>query len=219
MIKEKTIGGLESYIIEPEGEATSIVFLLHGYGADGRDLISISAEWRTALPHTIFISPNAPFPCEMSPMGRQWFSLNPYTIEAMTDNIKPAHETLSNYIDAVLDHFDLQDDQMILSGFSQGCMMSLYTGLRRDKNCAGILGYSGRLLGEDAIPDGKSGIPVHLIHGLADDVVPAESWTHAKDTLEAKKFTVTGHRTPNLGHGIDMEGLRSGSGFIQKCLG
>lgn len=218
-MKNYTLANLKTYAVEPDGAPQSLVILLHGYGADGRDLISIGEEWQTNLPNTVFVSPDAPYPCEMSPLGRQWFSLSEYTIPAMEREIISVWPTLDKYLNALLEHYNLTDDKMIISGFSQGCMMSLYALPRRAKPCAGILGYSGRLLGESALEESKNSItPVHLIHGEADNVVPCESWDHATQTLEEQGYSVTGHTTPRLAHGIDMEGIRSGLGFIQNCF-
>lgn len=217
-IRAEAIGGLNTYIIDPVsgGKPQHIVVLLHGYGANGQDLIGIGAEWAPSLPDCVFVSPDAPFPCEMSPMGLQWFSLQNYTDAAMTVEIQKIFPILSQWLDGILAHFGLTDDKMILSGFSQGCMMSLYTATRREKPCAGVLGYSGRLL--DAPQNHGGQIPIHLIHGEADQVVPVSSWHDAKKTLESNGFKVTGHTTSALPHGIDMGGIESGLKFIQSCL-
>jgi phospholipase/carboxylesterase len=218
-MKNLKISTLNSYAIEPQEKPKNIIVFLHGYGANGQDLIGIGAEWKRALPHTIFISPDAPFPCEMSPLGRQWFSLSEYTIPAMEREIVNVWPTLDGYLDAVLDHYDLTDGQMILCGFSQGCMMGLYALPRRHRPCAGILGYSGRLLGEKELKTGQNKeTPIYLIHGEADNVVPSESWDHATQTLEEYGYDVSGYTTPYLGHGIDPKGISSGLKFVQDCF-
>lgn len=218
-MKTLQIGTLNSYVIEPQGMPETIVVIMHGYGADGRDLIDIGAAWAHSMPNTVFISPNAPYPCEMSPMGRQWFSLAEYTIPAMEREIVGVWPILNAYLDAVLGHYNLTDDKMILSGFSQGCMMSLYALPRRAKPCAGILGYSGRLLSLSAIEGGKNTqTPIRLIHGNADNVVPPQSLYHARDTLTENGYTVTATMTPHLPHGIDPQGIQDGLRFIQDCF-
>lgn len=216
-IRSENIGGLPTYIVDPVSGKTPahIVVLLHGYGADGRDLIGIGADWAQNLPDTVFVSPDAPSPCEMSAMGRQWFSLREYTDAAMTREIEQVFPVVNAWLDAVLAHFGLQDKDMILSGFSQGSMLSLYVASRREHACAGVLGYSGRLLGN---PVNHTAMPIHLIHGQADQVVPVSSWHEAKKTLEGNGYNVTGHTTPALPHGIDMEGITSGLAFIQSCF-
>ncbi|PCH99357.1 MAG: phospholipase [Alphaproteobacteria bacterium] len=217
-MKNIKIGDLNSYVIEPEEGAKNIVVLLHGYGASGRDLIGIGDEWKNALPNTIFISPDAPFPCEMAPAGLQWYSLNEYTIPAMEREIVGAWPVLNQYLDAVLKHYGLGDDKMIISGFSQGCMMSLYALPRRKNACAGILGYSGRLLGASALNGANKTTPIYLIHGEADDVVDRGSWDDATETLETRGYKVSGYTTPRLGHGIDGDGIANGLKFIQSCF-
>lgn len=216
-IRSENIGGLQTYIVDPAlgGQPKHIVVLLHGYGADGRDLIGIGADWAAQLPDTVFVSPDAPDPCEMSPMGRQWFSLAEYTDAAMTRGIEQVFPVVDKWLDAVLAHFGLSDKDMVIGGFSQGSMLSLYVAPRRKNACAGILGYSGRLLGN---PTNHTSIPVHIIHGEADQVVPVSSWHDAKKILESNGYTVTGHTTPALPHGIDSEGITSGLTFIQRCF-
>ena len=219
MIKQTKIGTLNSYAIEPAGAPESVVMILHGYGADGRDLIDIGGEWQATLPDTVFISPDAPFPCEMSPMGRQWFSLAEYTIPAMEREIIPVWDTLDRYLDDVLSHYNLSDDRLVISGFSQGCMMALYALPRRKKPCAGVLGYSGRLLGGNALEAKQNAsTPIRLIHGDIDAVVPPDSLPHAMQTLQGLGYNVTGTITRGLGHGIDGQGIRDGAAFIKDCL-
>lgn len=217
-LRIETIGGLNTYIVDPAsgGKPSCIVVLLHGYGADGRDLIDIGAGWAASLPDCVFVSPDAPALCEISPSGRQWFSLKDYNDAAMTIEIEQAWETLDRWLDAVLEEFRLNDKDMVLGGFSQGCMMSLYTAMRRKNPCAGIIGYSGRLLGGGMAT--HNAIPIHLIHGEADTVVPVSSWHDAKKALESHGYTVSGYTTPHLPHGIDMKGLQSGLDFIRSCL-
>lgn len=218
-MKKIHIGGLTSYVIEPHSHIKNIVVLLHGYGSDGQDLIGIGDQWKHDMPGTVFISPDAPYPCEISPMGRQWFSLAEYTMPAMEREVVGVWPVLDKYLDDVLAHYTLPDSRMILGGFSQGCMMSLYALPRRNKPCAGILGYSGRLLGENALHDSKNTkTPVHLIHGEADSIVAVDAWDYATKTLEENGYSVTGYTTPGLPHGIDANGITSGADFIKTCL-
>jgi len=216
-VRSEDIGGLPSYIIDPVSgdRPRHIVVLLHGYGADGHDLIGIGTDWAPSLPDTVFVSPNAPYPCEMSATGYQWFSLHDYTDSAMTREIEQVSPLVNTWLDTILTHFNLKDQNMILSGFSQGSMLSLYTGTHRGRACAGILGYSGRLLGN---PTNHTAVPIHLIHGQADQIVPVSSWHDTKKTLEKNGYKVTGHTTPALPHGIDKNGIISGLAFIQSCF-
>ena len=193
-----------------------IILLLHGYGSNGRDLISLAPFWAKAVPDAIFISPDAPFPCEAG-MGFQWFSLMEYTQAALLRGTKEAHPILDSYIDALLHEYNLTDKDLALVGFSQGTMMSLYTGIRRANKIAGVLGYSGALIHEnDLAPLPKP--PIHLIHGQADPVVTVERYESAKSDLTDAGFTVSGHSTPHLEHSIDEDGIQSGASFIETIF-
>ena len=223
-MKITTVGDLNSYIIAPaSGEQfpESLVIMVHGYGANGRDLIGLGAEWAPHCPDTMFISPDAPELCEATPLGQQWFSLEDFSLPGMEKQIISAWRTLSDYIDRVSEEFRVPEQKILLCGFSQGTMMSLYTALNRKSNCAGVLGYSGILLGmsHTDIPIIKKSIPIHLIHGSADTVVPVEAWENAMTFLKDNKFkNVTGHKSKGLGHNIDMNGVESGLYFIRECL-
>ena len=200
--------------------AEQLVLLLHGVGADGNDLIGLASILARVLPNALFVSPHAPFPFDMAPTGRQWFSLRDYTQAAMLDGVRSAAPVLNRYIDAMLAEAGLAEDRLVLFGFSQGCMMSLYTGLRRKAACAGILGYSGMLLGADELAaEITVRPPVMLVHGELDEVVPAVSLQRAQVGLEAVGVAVETHLRPGLGHGIDPEGLQLAAGFLQRRFG
>ncbi len=194
-----------------------VVVLLHGYGSNGQDLISLAPYFQSALPEAIFISPDAPFPCEMG-FGFQWFSLSEYTPQKLLEGAQRAHPILDDYLDKLLNEFELNNENMALVGFSQGTMMSLYTGLRRQSSIAGVLGYSGALIGAETLPNQDKKPPLHLIHGESDSVVPVTRYHDAKAILQEKGYLVTGHTTPYLEHSIDGEGIESGAGFLFKTL-
>lgn len=213
---------LKTYTHNPKSgkKPETMAILLHGLGANGMDLIGLARYWEQNLPDTVFVSPDAPFPCDMAPVGYQWFSLQDRDPHAMLAGIEQAAPVLNEYIDKMLDHYGLSDDRLALVGFSQGTMMSLYTGPRRKHKIAGILGYSGALLGAEAL--GGSGIqkpPVHLIHGDVDMVVPIGAYQMAKEVLSANGFDVSGGITNGLGHGIDDDGIESGAAFLSSVLG
>ena len=212
---------LNTYVQKPSSgeKPKQIIILLHGLGSNGQDLISLAPYWAKGLPDTVFISPDAPFPCDMAPYGYQWFSLQSRDPDDMLAGIKDAFPILDEYIDNKLAEYGLTDDKMALVGFSQGTMMSLYTAPRRSKPCAGVLGYSGALLGEEelnAISHHK--IPVHLLHGEHDDVVPIGAHHHAKQNLDSLGFDVSGETYFGLPHSINEQGIDSGSKFLQKIL-
>jgi len=204
------------------GNATSLVIFLHGYGADGNDLIGLSQPLAGIMPDTSFVSPNAPEPCSAAPMGRQWFPI-PYldgsSETAMKEGLGRAKAALNAYIDAQMAEKNLLADRVALVGFSQGTMMSLEVGLRREAQLAGIVGFSGRLLRAEALEtEIKSKPPVLLVHGDADQVVPPQSLDDATVALKAQGVAVEAHSRPGLGHGIDNEGLGLAAGFLVNAL-
>lgn len=204
------------------GTASSLVVFLHGYGADGNDLIGLAQPLAGVLPDTAFVSPNAPEPCAAAPMGRQWFPI-PYldgsSEVAMMEGLGRAKVALNAYIDAQMAETGLAADRVALIGFSQGTMMSLEVGLRREAQLAGIVGFSGRLLrAESLAAEMKSKPPVLLVHGDADEVVPPASLDDAKTALEAQGVAVEAHSRPGLGHGIDPQGLTLAAEFLAKIL-
>jgi len=196
-----------------------LIVLLHGYGSNGQDLISLAPYWQGAVPNAIFISPDAPFACEMapSPTMRQWFSLAEYTPDKLLEGTEQAEPHLQRFIDQQLEEHNLSDEALALVGFSQGTMMSLYSGPRRKGQIAGILGYSGALIGGESLGNHNKP-PVHLIHGENDSVVPVEAYHKAYKVLHEKGFKVGGHTTTGLGHSIDESGIKSGSDFLSKIL-
>jgi phospholipase/carboxylesterase len=219
------------------GAAKSLVVLLHGYGADGNDLIELGAQWQRLLPDTAFVAPHAPgripgFPPGMRG-GRQWFALDAYDPEllrrdphqtaavyaTMRDAAAPAAATLDGFLDAELARHGLPGGRLALVGFSQGTMMALQVGLRRQPAPAAILGYSGALLGGDALPDAiRARPPVLLIHGDADEVVPVEAMFAALQALGEADCPARFHVCPGLGHGIDAAGLQLGGVFLAESI-
>ncbi|MGH7126430.1 MAG: alpha/beta hydrolase [Stellaceae bacterium] len=201
------------------GKPKSLVVLLHGLGADGNDLISLAPYWAPHLPETEFLSPHAPFPCDMAPVGYQWFSVQDRSPEAMLAGVRAAAPFLEAFLDDVLAARGLDESRLVLVGFSQGAMMSLFVGLRRAKPVAGILGYSGRLVGEETLGEElRSKPPVLLMHGTTDEIVPFESLAHAETHLKAHGVPVTTLRRPGLGHSIDEIELAKGGEFLKSVL-
>ena len=206
-------------------QAKSLVVLLHGLGSNGQDLISLAPAWARDLPNTLFISPDAPFACDMVPPGYpnsyQWFSLQSRDRDFMQEGIENAFPILETFIAQQLKSTGVRADKLALVGFSQGTMMSLYTAPRLPHKIAGVLGYSGALFGEEGLiqdPDEFHHMPVHLVHGEADDVVPVAAHAHASESLEKAGFKVSGHTTAGLAHGIDEQGIQSGGVFLKKLL-
>lgn len=197
--------------------ATSLVILLHGYGSNGEDLISLAPHWREALPDTAFVAPNAPQDCEGAPGGFQWW---PVWSGERAAGVRGAAPALDAFIDAELARHGLTEARLALVGFSQGTMMALHVGPHRRHRLAGIVGYSGMVADEEALaaPD-VTRPPILLIHGAADPMIPLSAFERAKGTLTRNGFPVESHVSPGLGHSIDMAGLRLGGEFLAKVLG
>lgn len=201
------------------GPARRLVILLHGYGADGNDLIGLAPHLAQILPDAAFVSPDAPFPCEMAPYGRQWFGLTDRQPATMLAGTRMAAPILDAFIDDQLAAHGLADDALALVGFSQGTMMALHVALRRARPCAAVLGYSGRLIGAEVLADEIAvRPPVFLVHGDADPMVPVASLADAVAGLEAANVPVESHVCRGLGHGIDGDGLALGARFLASRL-
>ncbi len=201
------------------GAAGSLVILLHGVGADGNDLIGLAPRFAVALPEAAFVSPDAPYPCDMAPMGRQWFSIQTQDPALRLAAIREAAAILNAFIDAQLADHGLGDDRLALVGFSQGTMMSLFTAPRRERACAGIMAYSGRLEGgPELAAEIRSRPPVMMVHGDQDELLPVASMTDAAERLRDNGIEVETHVRPGLGHGIDEVGLQIGTGFLARAL-
>lgn len=204
------------------GNADSLVIFLHGYGADGNDLIGLSQPLAGVLPNTAFVSPHAPEPCAAAPTGRQWFPI-PYidgsSETEMMEGLGRAKAALNAFMDAQIAEAGVPANRVALIGFSQGTMMSLEVGLRREEQLAGIVGFSGRLLRAESLEaEIKSKPPVLLVHGDADEVVPPQSLDDAKAALTTHGVSVEAHSRPGLGHGIDNEGLSLAATFLLNVL-
>jgi phospholipase/carboxylesterase len=207
-------------IFQPKsGKVKKIIVFLHGVGANGDDLISLAPVFAPVFPDTLFISPNAPQAYDMAPFGYQWFSLQNRTPENMLNGAKAASEKLNPFLDELLAEHKLTDADLALIGFSQGTMTALYTALRRKHACAGVIGYSGALIGADIPPHPfTSKPPICLIHGEDDNVVPFSAMQHAARILERAEIQFEAHPRPGLGHGIDEEGLEIAAHFLKHAF-
>ncbi|MGO8798219.1 MAG: alpha/beta hydrolase [Roseiarcus sp.] len=213
------------------GRPKQLVVLLHGYGADGKDLIEIGRQWRNWLPDAAFVAPNAPEPCAMSPTGRQWFAISNRGLDERHGGderwagVTRARPFVDAFLDAELARLGLDEARLSLVGFSQGTMMALHVGLRRARAPASIVGYSGMLvgpehLGEAAARDARGGRPpVLLVHGDQDQVIPLEALFISSEELAKADIPNQWHLSMGVGHGIDNGGLRHGGLFIAKGFG
>jgi phospholipase/carboxylesterase len=201
------------------GPARRLVVLLHGYGADGNDLLDIARLFSPLLPDAAFVSPHAPEPCAEAPMGRQWFPLALGDPHSYVRGVQHAAPALHAFVDAELARLALGDRDLALVGFSQGTMMALEVGLRRRGPIAGIVGYSGHLAGPERLAEpGVKRVPILLVHGDADPVIPVLALHAAVQALGAAGFLVEWHVSRGLQHGIDEDGLRLGADFLRRVL-
>lgn len=194
-----------------------LCILLHGLGADGNDLIALAPLLAEVLPKARFIAPNAPEPCDMAPMGRQWFSLQDPAGDVLEEGVSRAAVDANAYIDEMLAGLDLGPERLILIGFSQGAMTALYLGLRREVAPAAILSFSGALIAAEALGrEIRCRPPVSIIHGQDDELVQALSATVAKEVLEGAGVPVDFHLLEGLGHGIDDAALVLAAAFLKR---
>ena len=198
------------------GAPQNLVILLHGYGANGDDLIGLAPPLSQVLPNTEFLSPNAPYPCEGNPFGGlQWFEVWQAEGVDRLAEVRNGAAIVNAFIDEELAKRNLTDDKLILCGFSQGTMLSLHVALRRAVPCAGVLGYSGRLESPEILADEITvRPPVMLIHGEDDPMLSIDLMDTAATVMTESGVAVECHRRPGLGHGIDAEGMQLGAGFM-----
>jgi len=207
------------------GATRQLVVFLHGHGADGNVLIDIGRQWQRWLPDAAFVSPHAPEPCGMSPMGRQWFALTFRDPDERWRGVNHAAPALDAFLDAELARHGLTEDRLALVGFSQGTMMALHVGLRRRTAPAAIVGYSGMLVGPSGAPpetmreEIRARPPVLLVHGDADEVIPVEALFFSAQALSSLEVPAQWHLSHGIGHGIDGEGLRHGGLFLARAFG
>ncbi|WP_417242821.1 alpha/beta hydrolase [Celeribacter sp.] len=206
------------------GRVSNVVVFLHGYGADGNDLLGLADPLAEHLPDTVFLAPDAPERCTGNPMGFQWFPIpwiDGSSEEESRDGMLRAVDELNDYLDNILVDYDLEPDQMALVGFSQGTMMALHVAPRREDAVAAVVGFSGRLLEPELlVDDARVTFPVLLVHGDEDDVVPPQSLPEAAQALQSAGFEeVFAHIDRGTAHGIAPEGLSVALAFLRSKLG
>jgi phospholipase/carboxylesterase len=200
------------------GRPANIVLLLHGFGSNGADLLSLAPAWRQALPDALFLAPNAPERCGVGG-GFQWWGLNAFTPQALATGAAGAAPAIDAFIDRKLDQYGLTDADLAIVGFSQGTMMALHVGLRRANQVAAIVGYSGMLTGSASLANQiRSKPPVLLVHGSADPIVPVAVLHEAEKELKHLGIETSSHVSAGLGHSVDPDGIRLGGDFVVKAL-
>jgi phospholipase/carboxylesterase len=194
--------------------AKQVMVLLHGYGADGSDLIGLGGEWRDQYPDMLFVAPNAPWPCARNPAGFEWFPLSDRPVEDFRrDGADMARPVIVNFLLELWAQTGLSARDTVLCGFSQGAMMALHTGLSLDHKVLAIIAFSGALIPP---PGAWAKPPVALIHGDLDGVVPVQLSRDAEAALNAQGVDVRFHLEAGTGHGIAPDGLGFASAFLAE---
>jgi phospholipase/carboxylesterase len=205
------------------GQTKSLVILLHGYGADGNDLIGLAEPLSQYMPDTVFHAPNAPEKSTVNPMGYQWFPipwLDGSSEEQRDAGFKTSLGLLDTFLTDTMRSEGISPDKTALIGFSQGTMMSLYVAPRREEAFAGVVGFSGRLIpGDDLAEEAIVKPPVLLVHGDQDEMIPVSEMSAAETALRAAGFDVQSHISQGIGHGIGPDGLSLALQFLLKNLG
>jgi phospholipase/carboxylesterase len=210
---------LDSIIIKPE-EGTEIkhaIILLHGYGGDGKDISMLTLSWKRHMPNTVFICPNGHETCLINPSGFQWFDLTKDDTDYILEQSIRAEEKIKLFINEIKQEFNLKNNQICLSGFSQGCMMSLNVGLTSEEKFSCIVGFSGKIINQDNLKIRiKNSTDTLLIHGDADQVVPSTYLLEAKDFLIRNNVDVKTLLINNCEHHIPMQASSTALNYILK---
>ena len=208
---------LDAIILKPEKglEIENAIILLHGYGGDGQDISMLSLGWRRHLPNTIFICPNGHEKCAINPAGYQWFDLSKDDPEYILNESKKAETKLNKFINEIKNEFKLQNNKICLSGFSQGCMMSLNLGLISDQRYNCIVGFSGKIINQEYLMKKKNvDADILMIHGDADEIVSPNFLLEAKDFFIRNNVNVETQLIKNCGHHIPVEASSIGLNYI-----
>ena len=212
---------LESTIINPEKgyHINNAVVLLHGYGGDGKDISMLTLNWKRYMPNTIFICPNGHEPCAISPSGYQWFDLTNDNADYILNESLKSEKKISQFLDEIKEEYNLENKQIILSGFSQGCMMSINVGLTVEEEFKCIVGFSGKIINTENIKARrKNRTDTILIHGDQDDIVSPTHLLEAKDFLLRENINVETHLIKNCAHNIPVEASSIALNYILKKI-
>ena len=212
---------LDSIIIKPENnrEIKSAIVLLHGYGGDGKDISMMSLNWKRHLPNTIIICPNGHERCSINPSGYQWFDLSKDDPNYILEEVKKAEKKLNQFISEIKKEFNLENNKICLSGFSQGCMMSLNLGLTSNEEYCCLVGFSGKIINQKYLKIKKDiSHNVLMIHGDADEIVSPNFLLEAKDYLMRNNVNIETHILKNCGHHIPIEASSIALNYIQRKI-
>ena len=212
---------LNTTIIKPDqnNKINNAVILLHGYGGDGKDISMLTLNWKRFLPNTVFLCPNGHEKCSINQSGFQWFDLSKDDPKYITEQSLKAEQIIKKYINEVKELYKLNNSKICLSGFSQGCMMSINVGLTSEKQFNCIIGFSGKIINPDNLKARKKNFTdILLIHGDQDDIVAPTHLLEAKDFLLRENINVETHLIKNCGHNIPIEASSIALNYILKKI-
>ena len=212
---------LDTTIITPENnnQIKNAIILLHGYGGDGKDISLLTLNWKRFLPNTIFLCPNGHEVCPINPSGFQWFDLSKDDPDHILEGTHKAEKKIQQFITEIKKKYSLSNSQICLSGFSQGCMMSINVGLSEKEKFAGVIGFSGKIINRSDLSNRILSKPsTLLIHGDQDEIVPPVNLLEAKDFFERNKIDITTKMLKGCGHNIPVEASSLGLTFLKKIF-
>ena len=212
---------LNTTILNPlsKEKPKNAVILCHGYGGDGKDISLLASYWQTYLPDTLFVCPDAPERCAVSPTGFQWFDLMDQTKDQILVKSLVAEMKLNTLIDEVMKNNNLKGEQITIGGFSQGCMISLLTGIKRKDKINSIIGYSGKIIDTNHLKNNINSRPnIILMHGDKDEIVPVSFLLEAKEFFNKNNYKIESKIFKNCEHRIPTEGSSLGLEFLKKNL-
>jgi len=212
---------LDSIIIKPENgyEIKNVVILLHGYGGDGKDISMLSLNWKRYMPNTVFICPNGHESCTINPSGYQWFDLTKEDPVYILEQSIIAENKIKQFIEEIKEEFDIKNNQICLSGFSQGCMMSLSVGLTTEEKFLCIVGFSGKIIDQNNLKKRlKNSTDTLLMHGDIDQIVPSTHLLEAEDFLIRNSIPIQTLMLKNCEHHIPIEASSTALNYILKKI-
>ena len=212
---------LDTIIIPPnnDNEIKNAVILLHGYGGDGKDISLLTLNWKRFLNNTVFLCPNGHEKCEINPLGFQWFDLSKDDEEYILNKSLEAENEIKKFIEEVKNKYNINNRNIVLSGFSQGCMMAINTAITTDEEFNCVVGFSGKIINRDNLQSRiKNKSKILLVHGDQDEIVNSNFLLEAKDFFERHKFNIQTKLINNCGHHIPIEGSSLALSFIKKNL-
>ena len=215
----KYILDVTSFSSLSKNEPKQIIILCHGYGGDGQDISVLANNWRRFLPDAVFLCPNAPEVCTVNQLGYQWFDMTAENNEAILEKSLVTEKILNTFLDQVLDNFQLDEKNLALVGFSQGCMMIIQIALKKKKQINCLVGYSGKIINKRHLSDNIVSRPkIFLMHGDRDTIVSPSHLLESKEFLVQQNLKIRTKIFKNCEHKIPVEGSSLGLEFLRKNL-